>query len=76
MVAACHFRIGCNQTIRTQVTRVAKREMAQSYDNNAAAVRATSFAFDIKAAGLEIPQLQLTKTQATQNVAAKLSNVL
>mmetsp|Transcript_22550 Transcript_22550/g.32283 ORF Transcript_22550/g.32283 Transcript_22550/m.32283 type:complete len:575 (+) Transcript_22550:32-1756(+) len=53
-----------------------EERMAQSYDDNAAAVRATSFAFDTKAAELEVPPLQLTKTQASRDVAAKLYDTL
>jgi hypothetical protein len=53
-----------------------EERMAQSYDDNAAAVRAISFAFDTKAAELEVPPLQLSTTQARRDVAAKLYETL
>jgi hypothetical protein len=53
-----------------------EERMAQSYDDNAAAVRAISFAFDTKAAELEVPPLQLSTMQARRDVAAKLYETL
>lgn len=53
-----------------------EERIAQSYDDNAAVVRSTAFAFDTKATELEVPPLSLTKTQASRDATAKFNDAL
>ncbi|EED91273.1 predicted protein [Thalassiosira pseudonana CCMP1335] len=51
-------------------------EAQDFFDNNAAALRSATFAFETSASTLEVPSLSLSKSKAVQDMTGKLNNAL